>query len=106
LDEFQTFAFKNSLKTPRFPSRYADSTMNRILLIGATGNIGREVAARMSPANVRALVRKPAAANLPSGIELFPGDLTDPDSVHRLVRAHVLPGLAPFLRGEHHHVVH
>ena len=33
-------------------------------------------------------------------------DLTDPDSVHRLVRAHVLPGLAPFLRGEHHHVVH
>src|SRR5438552_9828289 len=32
--------------------------------------------------------------------------LTDPDSVHRLVPAHVLPGLAPLLRGEHHHVVH
>jgi AcrR family transcriptional regulator len=31
-------------------------------------------------------------------------DLTDPESVRRLVRAHVLPGLAPFLRGEHHRV--
>src|SRR5260221_9044790 len=32
-------------------------------------------------------------------------DLTDPESIRRLVRAHVLPGLAPFLRGEHHRVV-
>jgi AcrR family transcriptional regulator len=32
-------------------------------------------------------------------------DLADPDSIRRLVRAHVLPGLAPFLRGEHHRVV-
>jgi AcrR family transcriptional regulator len=27
-------------------------------------------------------------------------DLTDPESIRRLVRAHVLPGLTPFLRGE------
>jgi AcrR family transcriptional regulator len=33
-------------------------------------------------------------------------DLTDADSVRRLVQAHVLPGLAPFIRGEQHHVVH
>lgn len=32
-------------------------------------------------------------------------DLTDPQSVRRLVRAHVLPGLTPFLREEHHRVV-
>jgi uncharacterized protein YbjT (DUF2867 family) len=54
-----------------------------ILVTGATGNVGRHVVAGLleGGATVRALVRTPALAGLPDGVEVVPGDLTDPDSV-------------------------
>ena len=59
--------------------------MRRILIIGATGNIGRRVAAQLaaSGAPVRAMTRNPAAAELPPGIDLVQGDLTQPETLDR-----------------------
>jgi uncharacterized protein YbjT (DUF2867 family) len=57
--------------------------MNRILIIGGTGNIGREVIAQLTNARtqIRALVRNPDAARLPSEVEVMPGDLTCPETL-------------------------
>jgi len=56
--------------------------MNRVLVIGATGRVGRQVVDRLPQAvQARALVRNPQAAQLPPHVELFPGDLTAPDSL-------------------------
>lgn len=57
--------------------------MKRILVIGATGNIGREVAVQLLNQNVsvRALTRNPDSANLPDQIEIVSGDLTLPASL-------------------------
>jgi uncharacterized protein YbjT (DUF2867 family) len=57
----------------------------RILVTGATGNIGREVVAQLRAGNfaVRALSRNPSAANLPDGVDVVPGDLTAPDTLDR-----------------------
>jgi uncharacterized protein YbjT (DUF2867 family) len=57
--------------------------MSRILVTGATGRIGREVVAGLlaARAEVRALTRDPAAARLPAGVEVVPGDLTLPESL-------------------------
>ncbi len=57
--------------------------MNRILVIGATGNIGGAVASQFAAegAQVRALVRNRAAARLPRGVEIFEGDLTIPETL-------------------------
>jgi len=58
--------------------------INHILVIGATGNIGRHVVAGLHSRGfaVRALSRHPAtAAGLPDGVERVAGDLTDPDSL-------------------------
>ena len=54
----------------------------RILVIGATGNIGRRVVAHLRAADiaVRALSRKPRSANLPDGIDFVRGDLTAPET--------------------------
>lgn len=54
-----------------------------ILVTGATGHSGRHVVAGLlaEGASVRALVRDPAKANLPDGVEVVAGDLTDPESV-------------------------
>ncbi|MFC0628645.1 NmrA family NAD(P)-binding protein [Kribbella deserti] len=54
-----------------------------ILVTGATGNVGRHVVTGLLAAGVtvRALVRNPALAGLPVGVELVAGDLTDPASV-------------------------
>jgi uncharacterized protein YbjT (DUF2867 family) len=62
-----------------------DVLMSRILLIGATGTIGRHVAAQLAAAgaSVRALVRNPETAHLPPQIELAPGDLRTPESLDR-----------------------
>ena len=57
--------------------------MQRVLVIGATGNIGREVISEL-PANavrVRAFVRNPDSAGLPGHVEVVRGDLTDPASL-------------------------
>ncbi|MCP2164362.1 NAD(P)H-binding protein [Goodfellowiella coeruleoviolacea] len=55
----------------------------RILVTGATGNVGREVVAQLldSGVAVRALTRDPGAARLPEGVEVVRGDLADPDSL-------------------------
>jgi uncharacterized protein YbjT (DUF2867 family) len=55
--------------------------MNRVLIIGATGRVGRQVLSQL-PANrvrVRALVRNPQAANLPPHVDVVRGDLTIPE---------------------------
>ena len=54
--------------------------MKRIVVIGATGTVGREVVAQLLPAGVqvRALSRNPEAADLPRAVEVVRGDLTDP----------------------------
>lgn len=56
-----------------------------VLVTGATGRIGRAVIDLLVDAGVpvRALVhRSESAATLPTGIEVFTGDLTEPASLH------------------------
>lgn len=57
--------------------------MNRILVIGATGNVGRQVVSQLlgRGAQVRALARNPNAAGLPQQVEVVCGDLTLPDTL-------------------------
>jgi uncharacterized protein YbjT (DUF2867 family) len=57
--------------------------MNRILVVGATGNVGGHVLSRLASAGaeVRALARNPDAARLPSQVKVVHGDLTDPGSL-------------------------
>jgi len=57
--------------------------MSSILVIGATGRIGREVVNELLAAGlpVRALTRRPEAAGLPAGVEVVSGDLTVPESL-------------------------
>ena len=54
-----------------------------ILVTGATGNVGRQVIQQLTRrgAKVRALVRDPAAAHLPDGVEVVAGDLLDVDAL-------------------------
>jgi uncharacterized protein YbjT (DUF2867 family) len=56
---------------------------SKILVAGATGTVGRELAAQLSDSGtaVRALVRDPESVNLPAGVELMRGDLADPASL-------------------------
>jgi uncharacterized protein YbjT (DUF2867 family) len=79
-----------------------------ILVVGATGVLGRQVVARLRECGepVRALVRDPARATdlAAAGVEVIIGDLVDPDSLERacagvervLAAAHALLG-----RGRH-----
>ena len=57
--------------------------MNRILVIGATGTVGRQVVSQLPAAcvPVRALVRNPQTAGLPPHVEVMRGDLTRPESL-------------------------
>jgi uncharacterized protein YbjT (DUF2867 family) len=54
-----------------------------ILVTGATGTIGRNVVEQLVKrgADVRALARDPAKANLPAGVTVVQGDLLDVDSL-------------------------
>jgi len=63
--------------------RLEGETQMKILVTGGTGNVGSEVVKNLQErgAEVRALVRKPEAVSFPAGIEVVPGDLTDPESV-------------------------
>lgn len=56
-----------------------------ILVTGATGTIGRHVVEQLARrgAAVRALVRAPAQARFPAGVEVVQGDLLDVDSLRR-----------------------
>ncbi|HVQ73021.1 MAG TPA: NmrA/HSCARG family protein [Bradyrhizobium sp.] len=54
-----------------------------ILVTGATGTVGRQVIDQLIKrgADVRALVRDPAKANLPAGVTVVQGDLLDVDAL-------------------------
>ena len=56
------------------------NSMSRTLVIGATGNIGREVVCQLAVRGrpVRGLTRDPDNAHLPPEIEVARGDLTAP----------------------------
>ncbi|MGI5356476.1 NAD(P)H-binding protein [Streptomyces sp. CA-252508] len=53
------------------------------LVTGATGTVGRQVVAELLRLGrpVRALTRDPAKADLPGGVEVVRGDLTDPEGL-------------------------
>lgn len=57
--------------------------MKRILVTGATGNVGRELVAQLRAAGraVRALTRNPKSANLPGDVEIVGGDLSAPGTL-------------------------
>src|SRR5258708_3442777 len=57
--------------------------MNRILVIGGTGTVGRQVLSRLAAtgAQVRALARNPGAAGLPPQVDFVRGDLTLPETL-------------------------
>jgi len=61
--------------------------MNRILVIGATGTVGRQVIAQLARTGdrVRAMSRKPEFASLPSEVEVMRGDLTQPETMDACV---------------------
>ena len=56
-----------------------------ILIIGATGNVGRQVVDQLvrRGADIRALVRDPSKAGLPAGVRTVQGDLLDIDAMRR-----------------------
>src|SRR5437899_1207531 len=57
--------------------------MNRILVIGGTGNVGRQVVHQLAArgARFRAMTRNPDAAGLPPQVEVVRGDLTVPETL-------------------------
>src|SRR6266849_1143205 len=59
------------------------SSMNRILIIGATGRVGRQVLSQLpaTGVRVRALVRNPEVAGLPPHVDVVRGDLTLPETL-------------------------
>ena len=59
--------------------------MNRILIVGATGNVGRQVFSQLmgKGVQVRALARNPDIAGLPPQVEVACGDLTFPETLDR-----------------------
>jgi uncharacterized protein YbjT (DUF2867 family) len=75
--------------------------MQRVLVTGATGNVGRQVALELlaTDCRIRALTRNPDHANLPSRVAVVRGDLTDVESLDRClegVDAVFLVWTAPF----------
>ncbi|WP_308283690.1 NAD(P)H-binding protein [Streptomyces glomeratus] len=61
----------------------AELIMGEILVIGATGNVGRQVVVQLlvTDTAVRALAREPELAELPEGVKVVGGDLTQPDTL-------------------------
>jgi uncharacterized protein YbjT (DUF2867 family) len=62
--------------------------VNPVLVTGATGRVGRLVVGELLAAGVpvRALTRRPSAAELPAAIEVFAGDLAAPESLDAALR--------------------
>ncbi|HEX5412564.1 MAG TPA: NAD(P)H-binding protein [Terriglobia bacterium] len=65
--------------------RYYGPDMSRILLVGATGTVGRHLASHLAATSlkVRALVRNPDKARLPARVEVVQGDLRISESLDR-----------------------
>jgi uncharacterized protein YbjT (DUF2867 family) len=59
------------------------SSIIRILIIGATGRVGRQVLSQLpaTDVQVRALARNPQTAGLPSHVDVVRGDLTLPETL-------------------------
>ncbi|WP_326808491.1 MULTISPECIES: NAD(P)H-binding protein [unclassified Streptomyces] len=77
--------------------------MSEILVTGATGNVGRQVALRLLAAGngVRALVRDPGSAVVPTGATAVGGDLSAPDTLEEaLTGAEAVFLIWPFLTAE------
>jgi uncharacterized protein YbjT (DUF2867 family) len=57
--------------------------MNRILVIGGTGNVGRHVVSQLAAtgARFRAMTRNPDGAGFPPQVEVVRGDLTVPETL-------------------------
>ena len=57
--------------------------MQRVLVTGATGQIGSEVVAQLRGTGwrIRALSRSPRSATLPDDVEVVGGDLAAPDTL-------------------------
>ncbi|HEY1923709.1 MAG TPA: NAD(P)H-binding protein, partial [Candidatus Acidoferrum sp.] len=57
--------------------------MPTILIIGATGTVGRQLISELLASNIqiRALLRNPDTAHLPGEVEEFRGDLTAPETL-------------------------
>ena len=89
--------------------------MERILVTGATGNVGRQIVSQLlaKDVRVRAMARSPETAGLPRQVEVVHGDLTVPatldlcldgvDAVY-LVWVAPSPGVAPALERIAKHV--
>jgi uncharacterized protein YbjT (DUF2867 family) len=62
--------------------------MNRILVIGGTGNVGRHVVHQLAAtgARFRVMTRNPDAASLPPQVEVVRGDLTFPETLDRCLQ--------------------
>jgi len=62
--------------------------MNRILVTGSTGNIGRHAVDQLSAAGAefRAMTRDPDAARLPAHLDVVRGDLTVPETLDACLR--------------------
>jgi uncharacterized protein YbjT (DUF2867 family) len=75
---------RGSFSGRRGADRWDDRHLvKRVLVTGATGNIGREVVAQLSAAggDVRAMSRRPDIAGLPHGVTAVRGDLSQPDTL-------------------------
>ena len=75
--------------------------MKRVLVTGATGNVGRQVVEQLrgTACRIRALSRNPHSANLPHDVEVVRGDLSAPDTLDPClngVDAVFLVWVAPF----------
>ena len=59
--------------------------MQRVLVTGATGTVGRQVVLELlaTDCRIRALTRNPDRADLPLQVEVVGGDLTDAESLER-----------------------
>jgi uncharacterized protein YbjT (DUF2867 family) len=62
--------------------------MNRILVTGGTGNVGRHVVSQLVARGerFRVMTRNPDAAHLPPQVEVVNGDLTLPETLETCLR--------------------